>query len=59
LKQSLELKNKTLKLNFKIELGIKRECFRIKTLKQGKWDKSFKQKLEPLYNQTTSWKLSP
>ncbi len=59
MKQSLELKNKTLKLNFNIELGIKRECFRIKTLKQEKWDKAFKQKLEPLYNQTISWKLSP
>jgi hypothetical protein len=30
----LELKNKTLKLNFKIELGTKKECFRIKALKQ-------------------------
>jgi hypothetical protein len=59
LKQSLELKDKTLKHNFKIKLGIKRECFRIKALKQEKWDKSFKQKLEPPCNQTTLWKLSP
>jgi alanine racemase len=33
LNKTVELKDKTLKHNLKIELGIKRECFRIKALK--------------------------
>jgi len=36
LNKTVELKDKTLKHNLKIELGIKRECFRIKALKQEK-----------------------